>query len=62
MSAVEPNATNDTTLGLVRGALEEGRELIKLEVALATREVEAELAQARTAAIGWAIAFLAACM
>jgi hypothetical protein len=61
MSAAAPDPTPEPTLALVREALDEGRELIKLEIALARKEAEAELALARRAAIGWAIAAFAVC-
>jgi hypothetical protein len=45
---------------LLREALEETRELIRLEVAIARRELKEELAQAKTSAVGFGIAGVSA--
>lgn len=51
--------TEATTGALVREAFEEGKELVRLEVALAKEELESELEQAKRAAIGFGIALAA---
>lgn len=45
-----------STAELVRGAMNEARELVRLEVALAKEEVKAELKQVQRAAIGFGVA------
>ncbi len=42
---------NESTVQLIRDALDEGRELVRLEIALAREEVTTELRQARASAI-----------
>jgi hypothetical protein len=44
----------EPTLQLIRDALDEGRELVRLEIALAREEVTAELRQARANAVVFA--------
>jgi hypothetical protein len=51
--------TDASTVDLVREAIDEARELIKLEVALARNDIEAELTRARAAAIAFAVAAFA---
>lgn len=51
--------TEATTGALVREVLEEAKELVRLEVALAKEEVEAELARAKKAAIVFGVGFAA---
>ncbi len=46
----------ESTADLVRQAIDEGRELVRLEIALAKEEVKEELKQVQHAAIGMAIA------
>ena len=48
-----------TATDLVKAALNEARELVELEVALARTEVESELTGVRSAAIAFAVATLA---
>lgn len=45
-----------STADLVRGAMDEARELVRLEVELAKEEVKEEVAQAKHAAIGFGVA------
>ncbi len=55
-AAVIDSDNDASTADLVKQAVEEGRELLKLEVALAKREVESELTRLRSVAIAWAVA------
>jgi hypothetical protein len=48
-----------STTDLVKEVFDDARQLVKLELALARRELQGELAQARTAAIALAVAVLA---
>ena len=49
-----------STADLVREAIDEAKELVKLEIQLAKGEVERDIAQAKSAAVGFAIALAAA--
>ena len=51
--------TDESIGGLVRGALEDIRELIREEVALARAEVRHELNKARAAGVGFGVAAVA---
>jgi hypothetical protein len=55
---IEPDK-DASTVDLVKDALDEVRELIKLEVALAKNEIESELTRVRNAAIAMAVAAFA---
>jgi urease accessory protein UreF len=53
---IHSDDNDPSTTGLLKEAIEEGRELIKLEVALARNDLESELTRARSAAIAFAVA------
>ncbi|MBX3206998.1 MAG: phage holin family protein [Labilithrix sp.] len=48
-----------STADLVREALDEAKELVRLEIEIARREVESEIVRAKRAAIGFAVALAA---
>lgn len=61
MSIMEPSPERlsleeASTADLVREALDEAKELVRIEVELAKNEVEKEIADAKTAAVGFGIA------
>jgi hypothetical protein len=52
----DDDESTESTADLLREAIEEARELVRLEVALAQNEMAAELSRARAAAVALAIA------
>ena len=60
--ASAPGGTPEPTTDLVREALVEARELVRLEVALAREDVTSKLAAAKRSAIAFGVAAIAALM